>query len=161
MSNRKEIDVGRKPLKKDEKDLKMQELSDKLLRQMAEFDNFRKRSEKEKLEMRNMGVRDAVEKLLPVVDNFERGFDAVTEDDKKDAFVIGMEMVYKQLMEMLEGLGVKPIEAVGNQFNPDLHNAIMHVEDDSLGDNVVVEEFTKGYMLNNTVIRYSVVKVVN
>lgn len=161
MSDRKEIDVGRKPLKKDEKDLKMQELSDKLLRQMAEFDNFRKRSEKEKLEMRNMGVRDVVEKLLPVVDNFERGFDAVTEDDKKDAFVIGMEMVYKQLMEMLEGLGVKPIEAVGNQFNPDLHNAIMHVEDDSFGDNVVVEEFTKGYMLNNTVIRYSVVKVVN
>ena len=110
--------------KKDPKDEKIEELSDKLLRQMAEFDNFRKRTEKEKSAMYEIGAKDIIEKLLPVVDNFERGFSTVTEEDKEDAFVTGMEMVYKQLMTMLETVGVKPIEAVGQEFNPDLHNAV-------------------------------------
>ena len=147
--------------KKDEKDEKIEELSDKLLRQMAEFDNFRKRTEKEKSAMYEIGAKDIVEKLLPVVDNFERGFQSVAEEDKEDAFVTGMEMVYKQLMTMLEGVGVKPIEAIGQEFNPDLHNAVMHVEDETVGDNIIVEEFQKGYTYRDSVVRYSMVKVAN
>ena len=147
--------------KKDPKDEKIEELSDKLLRQMAEFDNFRKRTEKEKSAMYEIGAKDIVEKLLPVVDNFERGFQAVAEEDKEDAFVTGMEMVYKQLMTMLETVGVKPIEAVGQEFNPDLHNAVMHVEDETVGDNIIVEEFQKGYTYRDSVVRYSMVKVAN
>lgn len=147
--------------KKDAKDEKIEELSDKLLRQMAEFDNFRKRTEKEKSAMYEIGAKDIIEKLLPVVDNFERGFLSVTEEDKEDAFVTGMEMVYKQLMTMLEGVGVKPIEAVGQEFNPDLHNAVMHVEDEEAGDNIIVEEFQKGYTYRDSVVRYSMVKVAN
>ena len=147
--------------KKDERDEKIEELSDKLLRQMAEFDNFRKRTEKEKSAMYEIGAKDIVEKLLPVVDNFERGFLTVSEEDKEDAFVTGMEMVYKQLMTMLEGVGVKPIEAVGQEFNPDLHNAVMHVEDEEVGDNIIVEEFQKGYTYRDSVVRYSMVKVAN
>ena len=147
--------------KKDERDEKIEELSDKLLRQMAEFDNFRKRTEKEKSAMYEIGAKDIIEKLLPVVDNFERGFSSVTEEDKDDAFVTGMEMVYKQLMTMLEGVGVKPIETVGKEFNPDLHNAVMHVEDEEVGDNVIVEEFQKGYTYRDSVVRYSMVKVAN
>ena len=147
--------------KKDPKDEKIEELSDKLLRQMAEFDNFRKRTEKEKSAMYEIGAKDIVEKLLPVVDNFERGFSTVTEEDKEDAFVTGMEMVYKQLMTMLETVGVKPIEAVGQEFNPDLHNAVMHVEDETVGDNIIVEEFQKGYTYRDSVVRYSMVKVAN
>ena len=147
--------------KKDERDEKIEELSDKLLRQMAEFDNFRKRTEKEKSAMYEIGAKDIIEKLLPVVDNFERGFQAVAEEDKEDAFVTGMEMVYKQLMTMLEGVGVKPIEAVGQEFNPDLHNAVMHVEDEEVGDNMIVEEFQKGYTYRDSVVRYSMVKVAN
>ena len=147
--------------KKDPKDEKIEELSDKLLRQMAEFDNFRKRTEKEKSAMYEIGAKDIVEKLLPVVDNFERGFLAVAEEDKEDAFVTGMEMVYKQLMTMLETVGVKPIEAVGQEFNPDLHNAVMHVEDEEAGDNIIVEEFQKGYTYRDSVVRYSMVKVAN
>ena len=147
--------------KKDPKDEKIEELSDKLLRQMAEFDNFRKRTEKEKSAMYEIGAKDIVEKLLPVVDNFERGFQAVAEEDKEDAFVTGMEMVYKQLMTMLETVGVKPIEAVGQEFNPDLHNAVMHVEDEEVGDNIIVEEFQKGYTYRDSVVRYSMVKVAN
>ena len=147
--------------KKDERDEKIEELSDKLLRQMAEFDNFRKRTEKEKTAMYEIGAKDIIEKLLPVVDNFERGFSSVTEEDKDDAFVTGMEMVYKQLMTMLEGVGVKPIETVGKEFNPDLHNAVMHVEDEEVGDNVIVEEFQKGYTYRDSVVRYSMVKVAN
>ena len=147
--------------KKDPKDEKIEELSDKLLRQMAEFDNFRKRTEKEKSAMYEIGAKDIVEKLLPVVDNFERGFMTVTEEDKEDAFVTGMEMVYKQLMTMLETVGVKPIEAVGQEFNPDLHNAVMHVEDETVGDNIIVEEFQKGYTYRDSVVRYSMVKVAN
>ena len=147
--------------KKDPKDEKIEELSDKLLRQMAEFDNFRKRTEKEKSAMYEIGAKDIVEKLLPVVDNFERGFTTVAEEDKEDAFVTGMEMVYKQLMTMLEGVGVKPIEAVGQEFNPDLHNAVMHVEDETVGENIIVEEFQKGYTYRDSVVRYSMVKVAN
>ncbi len=147
--------------KKDPKDEKIEELSDKLLRQMAEFDNFRKRTEKEKSAMYEIGAKDVVEKLLPVVDNFERGFTTVAEEDKEDAFVTGMEMVYKQLMTMLEGVGVKPIEAVGQEFNPDLHNAVMHVEDETVGENIIVEEFQKGYTYRDSVVRYSMVKVAN
>ena len=147
--------------KKDPKDEKIEELSDKLLRQMAEFDNFRKRTEKEKSAMYEIGAKDIIEKLLPVVDNFERGFTTVAEDSKEDAFVTGMEMVYKQLMTMLEGVGVKPIEAVGQEFNPDLHNAVMHVEDETVGENIIVEEFQKGYTYRDSVVRYSMVKVAN
>ena len=147
--------------KKDERDEKIEELSDKLLRQMAEFDNFRKRTEKEKSAMYEIGAKDIIEKLLPVVDNFERGFTTVAEEDKEDAFVTGMEMVYKQLMTMLEGVGVKPIEAVGQEFNPDLHNAVMHVEDETVGENIIVEEFQKGYTYRDSVVRYSMVKVAN
>ena len=147
--------------KKDPKDEKIEELSDKLLRQMAEFDNFRKRTEKEKSAMYEIGAKDIIEKLLPVVDNFERGFTTVAEEDKEDAFVTGMEMVYKQLMTMLEGVGVKPIEAVGQEFNPDLHNAVMHVEDETVGGNIIVEEFQKGYTYRDSVVRYSMVKVAN
>ena len=147
--------------KKDAKDEKIEELSDKLLRQMAEFDNFRKRTEKEKSAMYEIGAKDIIDKLLPVVDNFERGFTTVSEEDKEDAFVTGMEMVYKQLMTMLEGVGVKPIEAVGQEFNPDLHNAVMHVEDETVGENIIVEEFQKGYTYRDSVVRYSMVKVAN
>ena len=147
--------------KKDPKDEKIEELSDKLLRQMAEFDNFRKRTEKEKSTMYEMGAKDVVDKLLPVVDNFERGFMTVAEEDKEDAFVTGMEMVYKQLMTMMETIGVKPIEAVGQEFNPDLHNAVMRVEDEEVGENIIVEEFQKGYTYRDSVVRYSMVKVAN
>ena len=147
--------------KKDPKDEKIEELSDKLLRQMAEFDNIRKRTEKEKSAMYEIGAKDIIEKLLPVVDNFERGFTTVAEEDKEDAFVTGMEMVYKQLMTMLEGVGVKPIEAVGQEFNPDLHNAVMHVEDETVAGNIIVEEFQKGYTYRDSLVRYSMVKVAN
>ena len=147
--------------KKDPKDEKIEELSDKLLRQMAEFDNFRKRTEKEKSAMYEIGAKAVIEKLLPVIDNFERGFMTVAEEDKEDAFVTGMEMVYKQLITMLESIDVKPIEAVGKEFNPDLHNAVMHVDDDSVGENIVVEEFQKGYTYRDSVVRYSMVKVAN
>ena len=147
--------------KKDAKDEKIEELSDKLLRQMAEFDNFRKRSEKEKAAMYDIGAKNVIDKLLPIVDNFERGFTTVAEEDKEDAFVAGMEMVYKQLMTMFETIGVKPIEAVGKEFNPDLHNAVMHVEDETVGENIIVEEFQKGYTYHDIVVRYSMVKVAN
>ena len=147
--------------KKDAKDEKIEELSDKLLRQMAEFDNFRKRSEKEKAAMYDIGAKNVIDKLLPIVDNFERGFTTVAEEDKEDAFVAGMEMVYKQLMTMFETIGVKPIEAVGKEFNPDLHNAVMHVEDENVGENIIVEEFQKGYTYHDIVVRYSMVKVAN
>lgn len=150
----------RKP-KKDKKDEKIEELTDKLTRQMAEFDNYRKRTEKEKSGMYEIGAKDVIEKILPVIDNFERGLAAVPEDQKEDSFVTGMEMIYKQIMTTLDGIGVKPIEAVGQEFNPDLHNAVMHVEDEELGENIVAEEFQKGYTYRDSVVRYSMVKVVN
>ncbi len=151
---------GKKP-KKDKKDEKIDELTDQLTRQMAEFDNYRKRTDKEKSQMYEIGARDIIEKILPVIDNFERGLEGVKEEDKENPFVQGMEMTYKQLMSTLEGIGVTPIEAIGQEFNPDLHNAVMHVDDDQFGENVVVEEFQKGYMYRDTVVRHSMVKVAN
>ena len=150
----------RKP-KKDKKDEQIEELKDKLTRQMAEFDNFRKRTEKEKSAMYEIGAKDIIEKILPVVDNFERGLGAVTEEQKEDSFVSGMEMIYKQIMTTLDSVGVKAIEAVGNEFDPDFHNAVMHVEDVEVGENIVVEEFQKGYTYRDTVVRHSMVKVAN
>ena len=151
---------GRKP-KKDPRDEKIEELTDRVTRQMAEFDNFRKRTEKEKSAMYEIGAKSVIEKLLPIVDNFERGFSTVAEEDKEDSFVKGMEMVYKQILTMFETIGVKPIEAVGQEFNPDLHNAVMHVDDETVGENIIVEEFQKGYTYNDSVVRYSMVKVAN
>ena len=147
--------------KKDKKDEKIEELTDKLTRQMAEFDNFRKRTEKEKSQMYEVGAKDIIEKILPVVDNFERGLDAVKEEEKEDPFVQGMEKVYKHLVTTLEGIEVKPIEAVGQPFDPNFHNAVMHVEDDSFGENIVAEEFQKGYTYRDSVVRHSMVKVAN
>ncbi len=147
--------------KKDKKDEQIEELKDKLTRQMAEFDNFRKRTEKEKSAMYEIGAKDIIEKILPVVDNFERGLGAVTEEQKEDSFVSGMEMIYKQIMTTLDSVGVKAIEAVGNEFDPDFHNAVMHVEDEEVGENIVVEEFQKGYTYRDTVVRHSMVKVAN
>ncbi|MBE5063821.1 nucleotide exchange factor GrpE [Lachnospiraceae bacterium DSM 108991] len=150
---------GRK--KKDKKDEKIEELTDKLTRQMAEFDNFRKRTEREKSQMYEVGAKDIIEKILPVVDSFERGLDAVKEEEKDHPFMQGMDKVYKQMMTTLAEIGVKPIEAVGQEFNPDFHNAVMHVEDDSFGENIVAEEFQKGYMYRDSVVRHSMVKVAN
>ncbi len=150
-----------KASKKDAKDIKIEELQDKVKRQMAEFDNFRKRTEKEKSAMFEMGASDIIKKLLPIVDNFERGFKSITDEEKETPFAKGMDMVYKQTMKMLEDAEVKPIEALGLEFNPDLHNAVMHVEDDSVGEGIIVEEFEKGYTYRETVIRHSMVKVAN
>ena len=147
--------------KKDKKDEKIEELTDRLTRQMAEFDNFRKRTEKEKSQMYEIGAKDIIEKILPVIDNFERGLAAVPEEGKEDPFVEGMEKIYKQIMTTLEGVGVKPIEAVGQEFDPDFHNAVMHVEDEEVGENIITEEFQKGYMYHDSVVRHSMVKVAN
>lgn len=151
----------KKKEKKDKKDEKIEELNDRLMRTMAEFDNFRKRSEREKSQMFDIGAKNIVEKILPVVDNLERGLATVPEKDKEDAFVQGVEKVYKQLMTTLEAVGVTPIEAVGTEFNPDFHNAVMHVEDDGLGENIIAEELQKGYMYKESVVRHSMVKVAN
>lgn len=147
--------------KKDKKDEKIEELTDRLTRQMAEFDNFRKRTDREKSQMYEIGAKDIIEKILPVVDDFERGLHAVKEEEKENPFVQGMEMVYKKMMTTLEGVGVKPIEAVGVEFNPDFHNAVMHVEDENFGENIIAEEFQKGYMYRDSVVRHSMVKVAN
>ena len=147
--------------KKDKKDEKIEELTDRLTRQMAEFDNFRKRTEKEKSQMYEIGAKDIIEKILPVVDNFERGIAAVPEDEKANPFAEGMEKIYKQLMTTLEEIGVKPIEAVGQEFDPDFHNAVMHVEDEEVGENIITEEFQKGYLYRDSVVRHSMVKVAN
>ncbi len=137
------------------------ELNDRLLRQMAEFENFRKRSDKEKDSMYENGAKSVIEKLLPIVDNFERGMGTLTEEDKETAFAKGMEMIYKQLMDELDKMDVKPIDAAGKEFDPNLHNAVMHVDDESLGENVVVEELQKGYTYRGNVVRHSMVKVAN
>ena len=148
---------GRKN-KKDKKDEKIEELTDRLTRQMAEFDNFRKRTEKEKSQMYEIGAKDIIEKILPVVDNFERGLAQAPEGD---SFADGMKMIYKQLITTLDELGVKPIEAVGQEFDPDFHNAVMHVEDEEVGENIITEEFQKGYLYRDSVVRHSMVKVAN
>ena len=147
--------------KKDKKDEKIEELTDRLTRQMAEFDNFRKRTDKEKSQMYEVGAKDIIEKILPVVDNFERGLDAVKEEDKEDPFAQGMEKVYKHLMTTLEEIEVKPIEAVGKEFDPNFHNAVMHVDDENFGENIVAEEFQKGYTYRDSIVRHSMVKVAN
>lgn len=152
---------GKKLFGKNKKDEKIEELTDKLTRQMAEFDNFRKRTEKEKSQMYEVGAKDIIEKILPIVDSFERGLGAVKEEDKEDPFIQGMEKVYKQFITTLEGIEVKPIEAVGQPFDPNFHNAVMHVEDENLGENIIAEEFQKGYMYRDSVVRHSMVKVAN
>ena len=148
--------------KKDNKlEQQIEDLTDRLKRNMAEFDNFRKRTEKEKTQMFETGAKSIVEKILPVVDNFERGLAAVTEEEKGTPFVEGMEKIYKQMMTVLEEAGVKPIEAVGQEFDPNLHNAVMHVEDEEFGENIIAEEFQKGYTYRDSVVRHSMVKVAN
>ena len=137
------------------------ELNDKLIRQMAEFDNFRKRTEKEKDQMFETGAKSVIEKILPVIDNFERGFQSVEKEDEEDSFTQGMRMVYKQLMDELDKMEVKPIEATGKEFDPNLHNAVMHIDDESLGENIVAEELQKGYTYRGSVVRHSMVKVAN
>ena len=137
------------------------ELKDRLMRQMAEFENFRRRTEKEKQAMFETGAKSVIEKLLPVVDNFERGLAALSEEEAKSAFAEGLRMVYKQLMDELDKLEVKAIEAVGKEFDPNLHNAVMHVEDEESPDNTVVEELQKGYTYRDSVVRHSMVKVAN
>ena len=150
----------KKKEKKDKKDEKIEELTDRLTRQMAEFDNFRKRTEKEKANMYAIGAKDIIEKILPVVDSFERGL-ATVENPEEDPFADGMNKVYKQFTTALDELGVTVIEAVGKEFDPNLHNAVMHVEDEEAGENIVVEEFMKGYMYKGSVVRHSMVKVAN
>jgi molecular chaperone GrpE len=146
--------------KKDKKDEQIEDLNDKLKRQMAEFENFRKRTEKEKTQMYDMGARSIIEKILPVIDNFERGFAAVSEEDKDDAFVTGMDKVYKQMMTELDAIGVKPIEAVGKEFNPDYHNAVMQVASEEYESGIVAQELQKGYTYKDYVVRHSMVAVV-
>lgn len=143
------------------KEAKIAELTDKLMRTMAEFDNYRKRTEKEKSMMFDMGVKSLLEKILPVVDNFERGLASITKEDKNSSFVQGIELIYKQLMTILDEIGLKPIEAIGKEFDPNYHNAVMHGEDENLGANIVAEEFQKGYTYHDMVVRHSMVKVVN
>lgn len=151
----------KKDRKKDKKDELIEELTDKYKRTFAEFDNFRKRSEKEKASMYEVGAKDIIEKILPVVDNFERGFKAVSEEEKATPFAEGMDKIYKQLITTLNDLGVKEIEAEGKEFNPNLHNAVMHIEDEAYGENEVVEVLQKGYMYKESVVRHSMVKVAN
>jgi molecular chaperone GrpE len=153
---------GKKKEKKDKRDEKIEELTDLLKRNMAEFDNFRKRTEKEKAAMYEVGARSIIEKLLPVVDNFERGLATVSEEDKeKDSFANGMDLVYKQILKLFEDLDVQVIETEGKEFDPNLHNAVMHIEDENLGENVIAQEFQKGYTYRGTVIRHSMVQVAN
>ncbi|MBO6215896.1 MAG: nucleotide exchange factor GrpE [Lachnospiraceae bacterium] len=147
--------------KKDKKDAVIAELNDKVMRQMAEFENFRKRTEKEKAQMFDMGAKAILEKILPVVDNFERGLAAVPEDGPEDPFAEGMRMVYKQLTTSLEQAGLEPIEAVGQTFDPEIHNAVMHIDDDNYGESEITEELQKGYKYHDSVVRHSMVKVAN
>ena len=149
-----------KEKKKDKKDGQIEELNDRLKRQMAEFENFRKRSEKEKSQMFDMGAKTIVEKILPVIDNFERGLAAVPDDKKDDPFITGMDKVYKQMLTELDAAGVKPIECVGQEFDPDFHNAVMQVENDELESGTVAQELQKGYMYKDSVVRHSMVSVV-
>jgi len=149
---------GKKKKEKDKFEQQIEDLTDRLKRSMAEFDNYRKRTEKEKSSMYIIGAKDIVEKMLPIVDNFERGLAQAPEDDP---FAEGMKMIYKQMMTAFDEMGVKPIEAVGKEFDPNLHNAVMHVEDESVGENIVVEEFQKGYTYKDFVVRHSMVKVAN
>ena len=147
--------------KKDKSEQKVEELTDRLKRTMAEFDNFRKRTEKEKAAMFEVGAKSVIEKMLPVIDNFERGLATLSDEEKEQPFAQGMDKIYKQFVASLEELGVKAIEAEGNEFDPNFHNAVMHVEDEQYGENVVAEELQKGYMYRDSVVRHSMVKVAN
>lgn len=147
--------------KKDKKDELIEELTDKYKRTFAEFDNFRKRSEKEKSAMYGVGAMDVIGKILPVVDNFERGLNTLSDEEREAPFADGMDKIYKQLLKSLEDLGVSEIEALGKKFDPNLHNAVMHIDDEELGDNVVAEVLQKGYMYKDSVVRHSMVKVAN
>ena len=151
--------------KKDKKDKQIEDLTAQLddlrKRNLAEFENFRKRTEKEKSTMFDLGAKSVVEKRLPIIDNFERGFAGLSEEQMSDPFVSGMDMVYKQLVKALADMGVEPIEAVGKPFDPNLHNAVMHVEDENLGENTVAQEFQKGYLYHGSVVRHSMVQVAN
>lgn len=160
-TEKKGFTKGKKKDKKEEAmKEKIAELEDRVVRQMAEFENFRKRTEKEKSAMFETGAKSVVEKILPVVDNFERGLATIPEEDKGTPFAEGMTMIYKQLMTELENIGVKPIEAVGKEFDPNFHNAVMQVENDELESGMVAQELLKGYMYRDTVVRFSMVAVV-
>ena len=147
--------------KVDELKEKIKELEDGRLRQIAEFQNFRNRTEKEKSQMFDLGAKNVIEKILPVVDNFERGLASIPESEKESSFAQGMEKIYKQLMTELDNLGVKPIEAKGTEFNPEFHNAVMQVESDEFESGIVAEELQKGYTYHDTVVRHSMVSVVS
>ena len=147
--------------KKDPRDEKIEELTDRFKRTMAEFDNYRKRTEKEKSAMYEIGAKDVIEKILPVVDNFERGLASIPDDAKGTPFADGMEKIYKQFVKILEDMDVKPIEAVGKEFDPNFHNAVMHIEDENLGENIVAAELQKGYTYRDSVVRHSMVQVAN
>lgn len=159
-SDDKKDGIFKKKKKKDKKDEEIENLTDRLKRQMAEFENFRKRTDKEKGQMFDMGARTIVEKILPVIDNFERGLASVPEENQDDPFVSGMQMVYKQLMTELEAAGVKAIECAGEEFNPDFHNAVMQVESEELESGTIAQELQKGYMYKDSVVRHSMVSVV-
>ena len=160
-SNEEKRGFFKKKDKKDKRDEQIAELNDKVLRQMAEFDNYRRRTEKEKEASFDNGARAVVEKILPVIDNFERGLASLNEEEKTGAFATGMDKIYKQMLDTLSASGLKEIEALNTEFNPDLHNAVMHVEDDSVGENIVVEVFQKGYIYKDVVVRHAMVKVAN
>lgn len=152
----------KKEKKKDKKDEQIEELTDRLKRSMAEFDNYRKRVEKEKSHMYEIGAKDVIEKILPVIDNFERAFANTTEEAiKEDPFMDGMDKVFKQMLTSLEEIGVKQIEALEKEFDPNFHNAVMHIDDENFGENIIVEEFQKGYTYKESVVRHSMVKVAN
>lgn len=151
----------KKKEKKDKKDEQIAELTDKVKRQLAEFENFRNRTEKEKSQMYEIGSRAVLEKILPIVDNFERGIQSIPEEEKEGPVASGMEMIYKQLMNALNDLGVTPIEAVGQEFDPNFHNAVQHVENEEVGENIIVTEYQKGYQYKDSVLRYSMVIVAN
>lgn len=153
-------DKKKKKEKKDKKDEQIEELTDRVKRQLAEFENFRNRTEKEKASMYELGARSVIEKILPVIDNFERGLDSIPEADKESPVATGMQMIYKQLLTELENLGVKPIEAVGKEFDPNFHNAVMQTESDEYESGIVAQELQKGYMYRESVVRHSMVSVV-
>lgn len=147
--------------KEDKKDAQIAELTDRYKRLLAEFDNYRKRTEKEKSAMYEVGVKDTLEKILPIVDNFERGLATVSEENKEDAFVVGIDKTYRQLTTTLENMGVVAIDTFEKEFDPNIHNAVMHIDDENYGENAIVEEFQKGYMYKESVLRHSMVKVAN
>lgn len=152
---------NREEKKTDALNEKIGELEDKVKRQLAEFENFRNRTEKEKSAMFEVGAKSVIEKMLPVVDNFERGLSGLSEEEKEGAFAAGMQMVYKQLLTELDNLGVKPIEAVGKEFDPNLHNAVMQVESEEYESGIVAQEMMKGYTYRDAVVRHSMVAVVS